>query len=147
MHCKLDDAVARIKGVNSGHILSIEPKIYYRHKGGKNMPSINLTNEQLERVRKFLEDEVKKYSALDDYVGHNVFIRTVTMYYTGHVEKISGKFMILSGAAWVADTGRFSDALKTGNVSEVEPMGDTMVNIDSIIDISSWRSNLLIVQK
>jgi hypothetical protein len=41
-------------------------------------------------------------------------------------------------AAWVADTGRFSDALESSNFSEVEPFpsGTAILNTMSIIDAS-----------
>lgn len=82
--------------------------------------------------------------------GTNVFIRTVTQYFTGHVEKVTKSWIHLSSAAWIADTGRFADALKKGSLNEVEPYPDdamVRVNRDGIIDIASWKHELPRVQK
>ncbi len=73
--------------------------------------------------------------------GVNVFIRTVTHYYTGHVDSITDSDVVLSDAAWIASTGRFSDALKSGEFSEVEPYPDGVVCVVSrgaILDVSTW---------
>ena len=76
-------------------------------------------------------------------VGKNVFIRTVTMHFTGHVETVTDSDIVLSKAAWIADSGRFSDALKTGTLSEVEPYPETVtVARGGIIDISPWNHEL-----
>lgn len=76
-------------------------------------------------------------------VGTDVLIRTVTMTLTGHVEAIDNELIELSSAAWIADTGRFSDALYTGTLSEVEPFPDrAFVNRGSVIDIAPWSHDL-----
>ena len=54
-------------------------------------------------------------------VGKAYFIRTVTFYFTGRLVRVTPMELVLEEAAWIADTGRFSDALKSGNFSEVEP--------------------------
>lgn len=73
----------------------------------------------------------------DEYLGKKVFIRTVTNFYTGKVEKTTRTTMTLSTAAWIADTGRFSNAVKTGDFSEVEPYIEPIkINIQSFEDIS-----------
>ena len=53
--------------------------------------------------------------------GKNVLIRTVTNFYTGRVITENSKFLELENAAWIADTGRFSDALASSIFGEVEP--------------------------
>jgi hypothetical protein len=56
-------------------------------------------------------------------VGKNVFIQTVTHYYTGRVAKVTSFDLILEDAAWIADTGRFSNAMEAvDNLAEVEPI-------------------------
>ena len=45
-------------------------------------------------------------------IGEKYFIRTVTLYYTGRVKEIRGNFIRLENAAWIASTGRFSEALR-----------------------------------
>lgn len=76
-------------------------------------------------------------------VGESVYIRTVTHHQTGKIKAIKGNFLVLSEAAWIADSGRFYDALKTGSLSEIEPaVGDVRVNIESIIDCYEWKHAL-----
>jgi hypothetical protein len=82
-------------------------------------------------------------------VGTSVFVRTVTMFHTGKVAKVTDKFLILEDAAWVADTGRFSDALKNGTLSEVEPFpaGPVAVSLGAVVDIAEWKHPLPTAQK
>lgn len=54
-------------------------------------------------------------------VGNQVFIRCVTHYYTGRIVYLDKEEIVLVDACWIADTGRFSEALKTGKFQEVEP--------------------------
>jgi hypothetical protein len=76
-------------------------------------------------------------------VGQNYFIRTATYHCTGRVKKIVGHFLILEDGAWIADSGRFNEAINDGKLSEVEPVYVEMgVNIDSIIDYFIWTHKL-----
>lgn len=74
--------------------------------------------------------------------GKSYFIRTVTYHILGKVEKISGNFLVLSDACWVADSGRFGKALKDGDLSEVEFCGDAIVSISAIADAFPWQHKL-----
>lgn len=69
-------------------------------------------------------------------IGSPYFIRTVTHHHTGRLVAVTEHELVLEDAAWIADDGRFADALKTGNFSEVEPFPDGPVIIGraSIID-------------
>jgi len=80
-------------------------------------------------------------------IGQSYLIRTVTFYYTGKVVRVTPKEIILEGAAWIADTGRFSDALKTGKLNEVEPIGDVIIGRGSVIDATRWIHPLPSEQK
>jgi len=53
--------------------------------------------------------------------GKNVLIQTVTFFYTGEVIEETSKYIKLTKAAWIADTGRFSQALEKSVFDEVEP--------------------------
>jgi len=53
-------------------------------------------------------------------IGENYFIRSVTHHYTGKLIKITEKEFVFVNAAWIADDGRFAEAVKTGLFSEVE---------------------------
>jgi len=67
----------------------------------------------------------------------------VTFAVTGKVKQVKGKFIVLEDAAWVADTGRFSTAIESGTLSEVEAVTvDVVVNSDSIVDAYVWKHEL-----
>ena len=72
--------------------------------------------------------------------GQAVFIRTVTMHYTGLLVEVTAGELVLEQAAWIADSGRFHKALMTGELNEVEPFPDGRVVVprDGIIDVSRW---------
>ena len=75
-------------------------------------------------------------------IGEQYLIRTVTMYYTGRLEAVFKNEIVLSDAAWIADTGRFGTALKSGNLKEVEPIGRVIVGRGSIVDVCIWAHEL-----
>jgi len=77
-------------------------------------------------------------------IGAVYLIRTVTMIQVGRVVAASKQYVMLEDAAWVADTGRFSDALKKWNFSEVEPFPDGIVGVStgSIIDFVKGKEVL-----
>ena len=54
-------------------------------------------------------------------IGENYLIRTVTMIDTGRVVAVTAQEIVLEDAAWIADTGRFSDAIEKAEFGEVEP--------------------------
>jgi hypothetical protein len=82
-------------------------------------------------------------------VGRNYFIRTVTHYYTGRLESVYDHELVISDAAWIADTGRYADALKSGNFSEVEPYpeGKVIIGRGAILDCSQLSTTLPRSQK
>lgn len=57
-------------------------------------------------------------------VGRNYLIRTVTMTVTGKLVHVSKHELTLVDAAWIAETGRYADALVSCSFSEVEPYPD-----------------------
>lgn len=75
-------------------------------------------------------------------VNNTVFIRTVTLYYTGIITAVSKEEIVLKDAAWIASTGRWNTALKTGVLEEVEPYPDgslVSVNRGAVIDVCDWK--------
>ena len=69
--------------------------------------------------------------------GKPYFIRTATYHLTGRLVKVTPIELVLEDAAWIADSGRFADAVKSGDFSEVEPFPGEMqviVNRTAIID-------------
>ena len=69
-------------------------------------------------------------------LGKGYLIRTVTMIDTGRVIAVNEHEIVLEDAAWIPDTGRFADALKSAKFNEVEPFPDGKVIIGrgSVID-------------
>ena len=70
-------------------------------------------------------------------VGKNYFIRTVTHHLTGKLIEVYPTELVLVDAAWIADDGRLSTALKTETFNEVEPFADgqrVIVGRASLID-------------
>lgn len=79
----------------------------------------------------------------DPQPGDAVLIRTVTMIFTGRVVTVGPCWIVLDESAWIADTGRWSAAIATGTLSEVEPSGDgVLVARASIVDVTPWRHPL-----
>jgi hypothetical protein len=91
---------------------------------------------------------VDKKSKTPLAVENNVLIRTVTHYFTGKISEINPSHLVLENAAWIADTGRFSDALTSGMLKEVEPFKDPVaIMIGGIIDATTWSHDLPNKQK
>jgi len=79
-------------------------------------------------------------------VGNNVLIRTVTHYQTGKIVEINldpVPHLVLVNAAWIADTGRFNQALTASTVAEAEPFPSPVaVLLGAGVDITDWRGEL-----
>ncbi len=68
---------------------------------------------------------------------------TVTYHYTGRLIAFDGATMRLADAAWIADSGRFADALTSGNLDEVESYpSDVFINAAAVVDVSVWGHDL-----
>ena len=75
-------------------------------------------------------------------IGSSYLIRTVTYHVVGRVMKVSGDFLVLESASWVADSGRFGEAIAKGNLDEVEFAGPAFVNTNAITDAYPWTHDL-----
>ncbi len=69
-------------------------------------------------------------------IGANYFIRTVTFHHTGRLVQVTQQELVLEDAAWIADDGRFTEALARCEFNEVEmfPKGRVIIGRASIID-------------
>lgn len=69
-------------------------------------------------------------------IGKVYLIRTVTMIDTGKLVYVGPNELVLEDAAWIADTGRFADAVKSAKFNEVEPFPDgrLIIGRGAIID-------------
>lgn len=109
---------------------------------------IEISDETFEKIKDQLKaNERIELSTYDDFVGKKWYIRTVTYHQVGKCVKRVGMFLILEDASWVADSGRFMQALKTGKLDEVEPVGDCLVNLNAVADMFPWRHDLPKEQK
>ena len=93
------------------------------------------------REIKHIQSLLKPTSETHPYkVGKNYFIRTVTHHLTGRLIKVTSKELVLEDAAWIAYDGRFHEALRDGNFSEIEPFpdGEVIVGRGSLIDAIEW---------
>ena len=112
------------------------------------MPTIEISESTFERIKDQLtEEETIDVSELSDFIGKKLFIRTVTYHMIGKVESIVGGFFELSNASWVADSGRFMNAIKEGTLDEVEPIGQAFLNVNTIVDMFNWKHSLKLKQK
>jgi len=98
-------------------------------------------------VKKELIFSEKENIVLPFEVGKSYLFRTVTYHLVGKVKSIHGRFIELVDASWVADSGRFMNAIKEGTLDEVEPVGPCFLNSDSITDAFSWAHKLPDKQK
>jgi hypothetical protein len=108
------------------------------------MRTISVSEETYNAIKDQLGEEEKiEVNSYKDLVGKKLYIRTVTYHLTGKVEKVVGMFLQLSNAAWVADSGRFMQAIEKGELKEVEPMkAVTWVNLNSVTDMCIWKHKL-----
>lgn len=76
-------------------------------------------------------------------IGAPYLIRCVTHYYTGRMVAVCQQELILEDAAWIPDTGRYNEAIKSGQVSEVEPIvGPLIIGRGAVIDAVKWPNNI-----
>ena len=112
------------------------------------MKTLQISEETYEKIREQLSSEEKlDVSKVDDLIGEKFFIRTVTYHLVGKLTKIIGNLWQLEDASWVADSGRFMNAIKDGTLNEVEQVGDAFINIDTVVDFFPWKHSLKIEQK
>lgn len=96
----------------------------------------DITLGQLQQLSQMITPSVPGAQQDVWQVGKTYLIRTVTMIDTGRLVAVSPQELVLEDAAWIADTGRFADALKSCDFSEVEPFPDGRVIIgrQAVID-------------
>lgn len=112
------------------------------------MRKIEVSEETYDKIKEQLKEEEKTdMNSLDDMVGKKFFFRTVTYYLVGRVTKIIGSIAQLEDASWVADSGRFTQAIKEGTLNEIEPVGECYLNTQTIVDFFPWKHDLPMDQK
>jgi hypothetical protein len=112
------------------------------------VPTIEVSEETLAKIRKqFPEEAALELESLDELVGQKWFFRTVTYHLVGKVKKRLGSFVILQDASWIANSGRFMQAIKDGVLNEIEPVGDALLNLNTVTDAFPWKHKLPKAQK
>jgi hypothetical protein len=93
--------------------------------------------------------QVSDSSSIPWVVGKCYFIRTVTMHTIGRLVSVGPHELVLEDAAWIADSGRWSEALANPSVlREVEPFLDpVIVGRGAIVDATEWRHDVPLKQK
>lgn len=80
-------------------------------------------------------------------LGQAYLVETVTKFFTGRLMAIHAGELVLTEAAWIADTGRYMQAIASGEFSEVEPItGPIVINRGSIVTVIE-QTKLNISQK
>lgn len=69
-------------------------------------------------------------------IGKAYHVRTVTMAIHGTLVAVTAQELVLRDAAWIADSGRFSEYLAGKEPNEIEPFpsGDVIIGRGSIVD-------------
>ena len=95
---------------------------------------IEISEETYVKLKDQLGEDILEINKLDDLVGRAFFFRTVTYHLVGMVKsRLKGtSFLSLSNASWIADSGRFMNAIKAGKLAEVEPVGEAFINLDTL---------------
>lgn len=82
-------------------------------------------------------------------IGKNYLVCTVTRYHIGRLSAITDTELVLEDSSWIADTGRWSNAVKgleallAQSGSEIEPTGtELLINRGSIVDVIAWDDAL-----
>lgn len=76
-------------------------------------------------------------------IGKSYLVRTVTYHILGKLVHVSDHELVFTRASWLASSGRFNEALRTGKVNEVEPfVNDVIVGRGALIDATIWDNAL-----
>ena len=92
-----------------------------------------------------ISESTTRPSLLDLYGGKAIIVRTVTYHYTGRLVGLTTRGdLVLQDAAWIADSGRWAQALETGRLGEVEPYpaGPVVIAVGAVVDVAEWRHDL-----
>lgn len=109
------------------------------------MTDINdLTFRQIKEIHTLAQQiQTQQPTSTAFELGKSYFIRTATYHVVGRLIAIYPEELVLEEASWVADSGRFHTALKTGELNEVEPfVNPCIVFRGGGIDATEWSHPL-----
>ena len=78
-------------------------------------------------------------------IGQTYFFRCVTYHYIGTVVSVGLSEVVLRDAVWVAESGKFRNALEEGTIADAMPYvkGDPVIlGRFGIVDATPWRHPL-----
>lgn len=108
----------------------------------------DLTLGEIKELKSLFSNQITSNSDHRFKVGNCYLIRTVTMILVGRLEWVGDKELELSSASWIADTGRFYNAIKEGKLNEVEPFSNNiLIGRGALIDATVWTHKLPDTQK
>jgi hypothetical protein len=93
--------------------------------------------DEIEYIRRdSIKPEVLSVQDHPYEIGKIYLIRTVTMIDTGRVVAVTQQEIVLEDAAWIANTGRFAQAVEKAEFNEVEPFpnGRVIINRGAVVD-------------
>jgi hypothetical protein len=103
----------------------------------------NLTIKEAREIASLFGVAQNQPKAHPFVIGSNYFIRTVTHSQTGKLVAVYDTEIVLENAAWIADSGRFQQALEKSEFSEVEmfPVNSrVIIGRGAIIDAAEIKS-------
>ena len=119
-----------------------------QQKGFKMKRTIEVSEETYQKIKGQVGcEEIFDIDSYEQLIGKKIFVRTVTYHLVGMVRKIVGSLVFLTDASWIADSGRFSQFIKKGELNEVEPVGDWFFNLSTVVDGCEWKHDLPKEQK
>ena len=83
-------------------------------------------------------------------IGKNVIVRTVTMIYTGKLERVTQTDLVLVDCSWIPETERWMQFVINGFAKECEPYPDGLpvfINRGALLDMCEIRKDLPRSQK
>lgn len=109
-----------------------------------------LTIGELKQLKSLFNLHESKDEGVDPHpykIGKNYLIVTVTRIYVGRLVEVYKNELVLEDASWVADTGRFSAALKNGietqTSSEIELFNTpVIIGRGSLVDACEYMHDL-----
>jgi len=102
----------------------------------------DLTLGQIKEIQSMADGRTKS-PAHPYIIGQAYMICTVTRYYTGTLRQVTEHELVLEDAAWIAHTGRYNEALTTGELTSVEPIPHpVIIGRGSVVEASHWVHDL-----
>lgn len=97
-------------------------------------------------IEEFVHEQVREawMPPVPFIIGKKYIIRTITMINVGRLLAVTGNFITLEDASWIADAGRWEECLtKPEGIKVSEKYRRPVhININSIVDATEWELEL-----